>query len=409
MPIFSISRIGTFRSCPRQYKFAYIERPQVEYEDSVETFLGSRVHEALEKLYRDKRHERRLSLDELLERFNRAWQDRWSERVLIVRKDYTPENYRLMGERFLSDYYRRYAPFEQGRVVGLETQETVPLDDAGTVHLHVRIDRLVDMGEGLYEVHDYKTSAALPAQADLDQDIQLAAYSLWVRRRFKDFRKVRLVWHYLAFDKELDSWRTDEELEKLRQGLLQEISTIQGATDFPPQESGLCGWCLYRSLCPLWRREAELSSLPESEFRGLDSVKLVDEYVRLKAAADASRREAEETLSRLERALIELCLDELEKEKIVVIPGSEDKVAVKEVEQAKWPAKSSEERARLISVLKEGAIWDRVADLDPHALNRVLLSGGDIPETIRGVVSSFRTQEKSYRVTICRKKEKEPE
>ena len=60
MPTFSISRIGTYRDCPRQYKFAYIERPQVEFEDTVEAFLGSRVHEALEKLYRDKRHEEAL-------------------------------------------------------------------------------------------------------------------------------------------------------------------------------------------------------------------------------------------------------------------------------------------------------------------------------------------------------------
>jgi putative RecB family exonuclease len=409
MPVFSISRIGTFRSCPRQYKFAYIEKPPVEYEDSVEAFLGSRVHEALEKLYRDKRHEKPLSLEELVESFNQAWKDRWSERVLIVRKDYCQENYRLMGERFLSDYYRRYAPFERGRVVGLETQETVPLDDEGRVHLHVRIDRLVDMGDGLYEVHDYKTSSGLPAQAELDQDIQLAAYSLWVRHRFKDFRRVRLVWHYLAFDKELDSWRTDEELEKLRQELLREISTILGATDFPPQESRLCSWCLYRSLCPLWRRDAELTSLPENEFRGLESVKLVDEYVRFKAAADASRREAEEKLARLEQALIELCREDLEKEKIAVLPGSENKVTVREVEQFKWPARSSEERARLVSVLKESDIWDRVSDLDPHALNRFLVGGSDIPETVRGAVASFRTQEKSFRLSISRKKEKEAE
>ncbi len=406
MPTFSISRIGTFRGCPRQYKFAYIERPEVEYEDSVEAFLGSRVHEALEKLYRDKRHEKKLTPVELLQSFNEAWSRDWSEKILIVRKDYTAENYRLMGERFLRDYYLRYAPFEQGRVVGLETRETVPMDDQETIHLHVRIDRLVDMGAGLYEVHDYKTSSGLPGQAELDQDIQLAAYSLWVRRRFKDFRRVRLVWHYLAFDKELDSWRTEEDLENLRQELLKEIRTIQEATDFPPRESGLCGWCLYRSLCSIKRREAEASALPENEFQALESVKLVDEYVRLKAEADVSRREIEDKLEKIERELIALCREDLDKEKVAVIPGSDNRVTVKEVEQSKWPAKNTEDRARLITVLKGCGLWDRVADLDPHALTQILENGEDFSAANRDTVAAFQTKEKSYRLTISRKKEK---
>lgn len=406
MPTFSISRIGTYHDCPRQYKFAYIERPKVEFEDTVEAFLGSRVHEALEKLYRDKRHEKSLSLDELLRSFSAAWSRNWSQKILVVRKDYSAENYRLMGERFLGDYYRRYAPFEQGRVIGLETQETVPLDEAEVYRLHVRIDRLVDMGDGLYEVHDYKTSSELPGQEKLDQDVQLAAYSLWVRRRFRDFRRVRLVWHYLAFDKELDSWRTAEELEKLGQELLRQIRTIEEATDFPPRVSRLCDWCLYRSMCPMWRRELETGGLPENEYRNLPSVKLVDEYVRLKAAADAFRRENEEKLEKLEQALIALCGQELQKEKVSVFPGSESRVTVKEAEQVRWPARNTDDRARLVAALRDLGVWDRVADLDPHALNRALQNNENFSAAGRKVVESFQEKEKVFRLTISKKKEK---
>lgn len=403
MSTFSISRIGTYRDCPRQYKFAYIERPQVEFRDTVEAFLGSRVHEALEKLYRDKRHQKELSLDGLLEDFNKAWSENWTEKILIVRKDYTAENYRLMGERFLSDYYRRYAPFEEGRVIGLETLETVPLDDGGVYRLHVRIDRLVDMGDGLYEVHDYKTSSGLPGQEKLDQDVQLAAYSLWVRRRFKDFRRVRLVWHYLAFDKELDSWRTDEDLEKLRQDLLKQIRTIEETTDFPPVVSILCEWCLYRSLCPMWRHEAETERLPENEYLSQPAVKLVDEYVRQKAAFDVCRREAEEKLGKLEQALIALCSQELQNEKVSVVVGSENRVTVKEVEQVKWPAKSTEGRDRLTAALKDLGLWDRVADLDPHALTRILKDETGLPSGGRDILESFLEKEKTYRLTVSKK------
>jgi putative RecB family exonuclease len=409
MPTFSISRIGAYRDCPRQYKFAYIERPPVEFEETVEAFLGSRVHEALEKLYRDKRHEKIISLGELLESYNRSWSDNWTERTLIVRNDYTAENYRLMGERYLSDYYRRYAPFEQGRVVGLETKETVALDDEGVYQLHIRIDRLVDMGEGLYEVHDYKTSSGLPGQEKLDQDVQLAAYALWVRLRFRDFRRVRLVWHYLAFDKELDSWRSDEDLENLRRELLRQVRAIEETTDFPPRVSTLCDWCLYRSLCPMWRSQAELEQTPENDYLNQPCVQLVDEYVRQKAAFEACRREADEKLAKLERALIALCAEELSKEKVSVLPGSENKVTIREVDQVKWPAKNTEDRGRLTAALKGLGLWDRVADLDPHALNRILKDDKGLSVEAKRAVVAFQGTEKCFRLTISKKTDRAPD
>ncbi|OGD29976.1 MAG: hypothetical protein A2Y56_05165 [Candidatus Aminicenantes bacterium RBG_13_63_10] len=404
MAIFSISRIGAFRDCPRQYKFAYIERPEVEFQDTVEAFLGSRVHKALEKLYRDKMHEKALSLPRLLEDFNKSWSEKWSQKVLLVRKDYTADNYRRMGERFLGEYYRRYAPFEQGKVVGLETQETVALDEGGVYRLHVRIDRLVDTGDGLYEVHDYKTSSGLPAQEELDRDIQLAAYSLWVRRRFKDFKRVRLVWHFLAFDKEMDSWRTDEDLEKVRQKLLDDIRTIEAAEDFPPRVSRLCGWCLYRPLCPMFRHEARTAGLPENEYLNESGVRLVDEYARVKAEVDSRLREAQEKMEKLEQALVAFCRADLDKEKVAVVTGSENSVTIRRVEQVKWPARNSDIRARLNAALKDFALWDRVTDLDPHCLNRILKEEKALSETDRAVLESFKEVKTTHRLTVSRKK-----
>jgi putative RecB family exonuclease len=407
MATYSISRLGMFRQCPRRYKFAYIERLPVEFKDTVEAFLGSRVHEALEKLYRDKRHEKEPSLQELLQGFNQTWSENWSDKVLLVRQDYTADHYRRMGERFLGDYYRRYAPFDQGRVVGLETQETVALDEAGTYRLHVRIDRLVDMGAGLYEVHDYKTSSELPGQEELDRDVQLGAYSLWVRRHFKDFRRVRLVWHFLAFDKELDSWRTEADLESVRQELLNEIRTVEAAAEFPPQTSALCGWCLYRTLCPMWRHESATAGLPETELQNDQGVRFVDEYVRVKAEADALQRETRQKLEKLEREIVDYCRQDLSREKVAVISGSKNRVTVKELEQVKWPARNSEENRRLTAVLKDLNLWDRVADLDAHALSRVLKNEGELSASERSALASFKLVEKVHRLTVSRKKVKE--
>ena len=155
MTNFSHSKIGTFETCPLQYKFHYIDKVKVEQEDTVETFLGCKVHEAMEKLYKDLKFEKLLSLKELIAYFNQQWEENWNSTIKINKKEYSSENYRKMGVRYITDYYNRYSPFSDGKILGLETVDFLDLGEG--YKFHVRIDRLMDMGNGIYEVHDYKT------------------------------------------------------------------------------------------------------------------------------------------------------------------------------------------------------------------------------------------------------------
>jgi len=398
MAVFSVSRIGTYGTCPLQYKYAYIDHVEVEAEDTVETFLGQRVHQALEKLYRDKQHEKLLSLEEWLAYFNKIWRQQWKDSIIIVKKEYTPENYRGMGERYLSNYYSRHKPFDRGRVLGLETKDVIPLDENGEYQLHIRIDRLVDMGDGLYEVHDYKTSSSLPRPEDLEADRQLAIYAYWVKRRFKDFRRARLVWHFLAFDREMESWKKAEELEKTREEILARVKEIEAAREFLPVVSGLCDWCVYKSICPMWKHGVEIEPLSENEYLDDPGVKLVDEYVKTKNEYDEFCRVAEEKMDKLKQALIAFC----QREEVSVVFGSESKIAVKEQELVKFPAKNTEEREKLIAALRRIGKWDDVAELDTFALARVLKKK-EWAEPELEVLKNFEILEKIYRLSVAKK------
>ncbi|NIM57370.1 MAG: hypothetical protein GTO16_00290 [Candidatus Aminicenantes bacterium] len=250
MPVFSHSRILSYETCPLRYKYAYIDEIIHEGE-TAETYLGSRVHEALEKLYRNLEYGKLMSKKELLGFFNREWKKNWTDSIIIVREELAREDYRKMGEKYLEDYYKRYKPFKEGKVVDLEITDFLPLDKKGEYNFFIRIDRLMDTGEGLYEIHDYKTNTELPAQESLDEDRQLAMYSVWVRKEFEDCKDVRLVWHFLAFDKEMDSYRTEEQLGALRNEVLAKIKAIDAAKKFPANASKLCIWCLYKGICPV--------------------------------------------------------------------------------------------------------------------------------------------------------------
>ena len=139
MPSYSHSRIGSFETCPQQYKFQYIDKVEVTRPNTVEAFLGSIVHTALEKLYTDLRFDKHLSLEDVLAFFNDLWHKSWNEDIVIVKQDYTAENYRKMGERYLSDYYHHHKPFDEGKIIGLETQDSLSLDPEGNYSFHIRI------------------------------------------------------------------------------------------------------------------------------------------------------------------------------------------------------------------------------------------------------------------------------
>ena len=100
MTLYSHSRITTFESCPYKYKLKYIDRVEVDDFETVEQFLGSRVHDALEKLYKDLSNGKELSLEELLEYYEKVWEGHWSPDIVVIKKDYTPEHYRDKSRKY---------------------------------------------------------------------------------------------------------------------------------------------------------------------------------------------------------------------------------------------------------------------------------------------------------------------
>ncbi len=82
-----------------------------------------------------------------------------------------------------------------------------------------------------------------------------------VEGRFPDAREVRLVWHYLAFDRELRSHRTPADLDTHRSAAMRLIDRIEQASEYPPQESALCRWCEYRDICPVQKHLVKIEAI----------------------------------------------------------------------------------------------------------------------------------------------------
>lgn len=394
MTLYSHSRISTFEQCTLKFKFAYIDKVKTEVETTVEAFLGSMVHTALEKLYKDIKFEKLLELKELLDYYNVEWKENWNDAIVIVREQYSQENYRKMGERFLADYYRRYHPFNQTRTIALETEDTVPLDDKGQHNIHVRIDRLSLADDNTYEIHDYKTSNTLPTQDEVDEDRQLAIYAYGVKKMYPDAHKIRLVWHYLAFDKEMSSERTDDELEALRKDVLKAVLKIEACEEYAPKESALCKWCQFQIICPNFKHLYEIEHEGLKKYIADDGVKLVNEYSKVQQEI----KHKEEELEKLRDALVGYA----KQHNVNVVFGSDVKARVNTYPSMKFPGKTDVNRDRFIEMIKKIGLYDRLGWVDTYELAK-MINNGEIPEELIALLEPFIRREEITRIYLGNK------
>ena len=368
MTVYSHSRLSCFEQCPQKYKLKYLDKVETEVEQSIEAFLGSRVHETLEKLYRDLGYQKVNTLDELLDVFRSEWKKNWDDSIVVVKEEYGPQNYLKMGEKFITDYYNKYTPFDQGKTIALEERVLIALDDAGEYKLQGFIDRVMESEEGYYEVHDYKTNSRLPLPDYLDNDRQLALYAIGIKERYPDVKDVRLVWHFLAFDKEVDSTRTDADLEALKKDVIALIEKIEHEEKFAANPSLLCDWCEFKPICRQFSHLYMIREKPENEYLNDPGVKIVDRYAELQSKKKQITLDLYAEIDKLEEAIINFS----KKEGVDVVFGSKNKVRVKLSERYACPSKNSKERERLVQLLKDHGKWDTVVQLDTTALNKII-------------------------------------
>lgn len=330
--MYSNSRIETFEQCPQKYKFRYIQNIRTETE-GVEAFVGKRVHETLEKLYRDLKITKLNSVEDLLQFYETEWEKNWHGKVRVVREGISPGHYFELGKQCIADYYKRFHPFNQGRILGLEERIEMKLKDGDkTYTIQGYIDRLTwDPDSETYEIHDYKTGSTVPTQEEADKDRQLALYQLGILQRWPDAKRVKLIWHYLASDKDIVSTRTQTDLATLEREVIEVIHQIEEETKlgrWDVRVSRLCEWCEYKSICPVWKHPIAMEILTPNEYLKDTGVQLVQKYAELeakKADLQAGIKAIGQEQAKIEEAVVAYA----QKEKLLTLDGPEHRLVLK--------------------------------------------------------------------------------
>ncbi len=396
--IYSHSRLSCFEQCPLKFKFKYIDKLEPKIQQSVEAFMGTMIHMTLEKLYKDVKFKKENSLKEILQFYNRLWNKNWNDSILIVKKEYTRENFRKMGEQYLKDYYNRYYPFDKGKIIGLEKKVIISLDPEGKYKLQGFIDRLMSTGKGEYEIHDYKTSFELPQEEYLYQDRQLALYAIAVLKNYQDAKRVKLVWHFLSADKEIIIEKTERELEKLKSDTIELIKRIEKEEKFKQKVSNLCNWCEFRDICPEQKHLVKTESLESNKFLGEPGVNLVNKYVKLKNERERFLNKIDSEIEQVKEALIKYS----KREGVTSVNGSGyiSRIWVKDV--ATFPRKNDEKREQVEKIIRENNLWNELSRLDTFKLSRVFET---LPQEVIKKLDKFKKMERIERIYLKKKLE----
>jgi len=243
---FSFSGISTFQSCPRAFKYRYIDQLNEAF-SSIEAHMGTCVHTSLEWAYMQKQQGFVPTVDMAVEQYRYAWKSDSQNIIKVIKKEKTAEDYFNQGKEFLESFFKRVFPFDNSTTLYLEHQFLLPLTVLGKeISYRGVIDRIAKEPDGTIRIIDYKTGRV---GQPLDT-LQLPSYALYIFQNNID-SEILLCYEDLREQRTLSVPFARKEARKVKEDLVKEIETILNTKidTFIPQPSILCWWCGFNHIC----------------------------------------------------------------------------------------------------------------------------------------------------------------
>lgn len=243
----SPSRASDYKRCPLQYRLRAIDRiPEPSTEAQVK---GTLVHAVLEEMFTWPREER--TYPAAVKRLKPQW-ERMQEADPSCGEPVADEYQLLVDARTL---LRGYFTMENPLGFDAHAQE-MPVDFTLPNGVPVRgfIDRVDIAPTGEVRVVDYKTGKKPLLRYSQDAQFQMRFYALVYWRLF-NVVPTQLKLMYLKVMDSMILAPSREELEYFERDLAElwwKIEADGKAGTFRPQQSKLCGWCAFQSLCPVF-------------------------------------------------------------------------------------------------------------------------------------------------------------
>jgi len=252
----SASRLKKMLLCPRQFRFAYIDRlPTVT---TAPLAFGRAVHEAVRWAHEEQMIAGTLPpVRDLVERFDEMWAVALEREEVLFRPSHpSTEKYQTMGHEALRVFYALNSDAPTPLAVELpfevEVQGRNRQGEKETFLLRGIIDRvdevMTETGEGTLVVVDYKSGSRKPKPEEAQHDVQLTLYALALRQ-MTGMSVEQVEFHLLRDGQVLVSQRDEVALEHLTHELLPYAAKTLVSGEFKPCPGYWCRWCDFQEPC----------------------------------------------------------------------------------------------------------------------------------------------------------------
>jgi len=302
----SPSRASQFKTCPKQFKFANIDKikePTTEVQAK-----GTTVHQALEDLFDLKPDER--NTEKLHNLFREAWtkvrgNDEHHNLFSSVEEE---REWGLDGLKLLNNYMSiedptSFEPLERERWVRGSIED---------LNLRGILDRMDRNNKGELVIVDYKSGKAPLAKYKEPRFFALKLYALLIQKELGEMpSELKLI--YLKNSTIHTLKVTQDSLDQVKIEVLEIWNNIKKAfetNEFPATKNTLCDWCYYKPICPVFNENApdteklkeineELTEIKE-QIEALDMFENIDELPDKSELASLNINELEEKFQKLD-------------------------------------------------------------------------------------------------------------
>jgi putative RecB family exonuclease len=243
---FSFSRVKTFYQCPLRYRYRYLKGLKEVFR-SIESYLGTIVHDVLEWIYAEREQRESPSLEAALRLLADRWTAGFNDEITVIRNSDSADAYLITGREMLERFYRSTFCRDRSQTIALEQRLNHTLSD--DIVFTGFADRIGRTETGRLFVVDYKTSKKEGDPSEFSEGLQAPLYAACAMRKNNE-EEALAGYHYLRHEstrwQSVDAARAGGLLDRFHQ-LAREVSS---ATDFEPRPGLLCAWCGFNAVCP---------------------------------------------------------------------------------------------------------------------------------------------------------------
>jgi len=262
---FSFSRVKTYHQCPLRYRYRYLKGLKEVFR-SIESYLGSVVHDVLEWLYTERETRESPTLEAALQILADRWTAGFNDEIAVIRCGDQADASLVTGREMLERFHRGTFSKDRSQTVALEQRLNHTLSDE--IVFTGFADRIGRTETGRLFVVDYKTSKKEGDPSEFSEGLQAPLYAACVMRHNGE-EEALAGYHYLRHEstrwQSVGAARAGQLLDRFHELAVE----VNSAAEFDPRPGVLCAWCGFNAICPA-------ADVPEALSGGLEKAREIN-------------------------------------------------------------------------------------------------------------------------------------